>query len=178
MRGAPGCFSVVIWHTVPIDGSGFPEDRHVSSVPTFRALASKDKEGLLKHMLMVVLPRSVLGLVFLMAAIDDYHYLFKGGMLFKAPLSPAGAAWLKNLKEGASFYLPVKATVDLVGGALLVSGFYSHIGLLLLLPVIVMVILFQFTINRGGVPIAIVLLFTSGTLLVAYAGRYLPLFQP
>ena len=130
------------------------------------------------HILLVVLPRTVLGWVFLMAAIDDYHYLFKGRMLFKAPLSPEGAGWLKNLKEGASFYLPVKATLDLVGAILLLSGFYSHIGLLMLLPVILMVILFQFTINRGGVPVAVVLLVTTGLLGWKYAHYYAPLFQP
>ena len=130
------------------------------------------------HLLLVVLPRTVLGWIFLMAAIDDYHYLLKGKMLFKAPLSPRGEAWLKNLKEGASFYLPLKATLDLVGAILLLSGFYSHLGLLLLLPVIAVVILFQFTINRGGVPVAIILLVTTGLLLHAYADRYAPLLQP
>jgi hypothetical protein len=130
------------------------------------------------HLLLVVVPRTVLGWIFLMAAVDDYHYLFKGRMLFKAPLSDAGAAWLKNLKEGVNFYLPVKATVDLIGGLLLLSGYYAHIGLLLLLPVILMVILFQLTINRGGMPVAIVLATTSGLLLFAYANRYAPLLQP
>ena len=129
------------------------------------------------HLLLVGIPRTVLGLIFLMAAIDDYHYLFKGGMLFKAPLTPAGAAWLKNLKEGAPFYLPLKATLDLVGGLMLITGFYAPLGLLLLLPVITIVILFQFSINRVGLPMGVIMLVTTSLLLFAYADRYSPLLQ-
>ena len=129
------------------------------------------------HLLLVVAPRTVLGCIFLMAAIDDFHYLLKGRMLFKAPLTPAGGAWLKNLKEGAHFYLPFKATLDLVGGSMLLSGFFAPLGLLLLLPVISVVILFQFTINRVGMPMGFILLVTTGLLMYAYAGRYAPLFQ-
>jgi uncharacterized membrane protein YphA (DoxX/SURF4 family) len=128
----------------------------------------------MEHILLVVVPRSVLGLIFLMAAIDDYHYMIKRRMLFNPPLSPAGAAWLKNLKD-AAFYLPLKATLDLVGGLMLITGFLAPLGLLLLLPAITMVVLFQFTINRAGVPVALVLLLTSGLLLYAYADRYAPL---
>ena len=130
------------------------------------------------HILLVVVPRSLLGLIFLMAAIDDYHYLCKGRMLFKAPLTPAGAAWLKNLKEGVPFYLPLKATLDLVGGLMMITGFYAPLGLLMLLPVIVIVILFQFSINRVGLPMGVIMLVTTTLLLFAYADRYTPLLQP
>ena len=129
------------------------------------------------HLLLVVAPRTILRRIFLMAAMDDYHYMYRGRMLFKAPLTAAGEAWLKNLKEGAPFYLPLKATLDLLGGLMLITGLYAPLGLLLLLPVITIVILFQFSINRVGLPMGVIMLVTTLLLLFAYADHYKPLLQ-
>lgn len=123
--------------------------------------------------LLVIVPRTLLGLLFLSAAIDGLSYVLRGHEVFRAPLSAAGQAFLHNLKTHALLW-GTKATVDLIAALMLLVNFHAPLALLLLLPSTVVIVVFQFSINKVGIPVGILLI----VLMLAVGGHYVGLYAP
>ena len=124
------------------------------------------------EILLVVIPRTLLAWLFLAAAADGFSYILRGKDLFEPPLSPAGKEFLQNLKRYSVFWA-VKATIDLIAALMLIVNFHAPLALLLILPSIVVIIVFQVSINKVG-PIAVILT----VLTLAMAGHYFALYAP
>jgi hypothetical protein len=123
--------------------------------------------------LWVIIPRTLLGINFLMAAIDGLSHAFRGREMFAAPLSPAGKEFHHNLASRPLLW-GTKATIDLVASIMLLLNFHAPLAVLLILPTSVVVILFQIGINKVGIPIAVVL----SVLLISLGVHYMPFYTP
>jgi hypothetical protein len=122
---------------------------------------------------LVIVPRTLLGLLFLTAAADGFSYLLRGKEIFDPPLSAEGKDFLLNLKKHRAFWT-MKASVDLVGALMLIANFHAPLAVLLLLPSAVVILVFQLSINKIALPVAAVLAVLMG----AVGAHYLPLYAP
>ena len=92
-------------------------------------------------------------------------------------LTPKGAAF-EGALQASGFFWPLLKTVNLVGGLSLLLNIAPALGLALLAPVIAVIVLFHFTINPVGIPVAVILIVTSGLLLWAWRDRYAAMLKP
>lgn len=126
--------------------------------------------------LTVDVPRILIGLLFLVSAIDGLAWVFTGQNLINPPTSPAGLRFEDGLKE-SGFIWPLMKGIDLVAALGLLFNRAPAAALLLLLPIITVIILFHLVLNPGGIPIAAVLAVLTGMLLFAYRDRYAALLR-
>jgi uncharacterized membrane protein YphA (DoxX/SURF4 family) len=97
----------------------------------------------------VLIARILLGLEFLVFGLNGFlHFL-------KAPM-PEGTAGQFMGAVFVSHYYVVIFLCQVIGGALLLSGFYVPLGLTLLGPVLVNILVFHATMSPAGLPIALV----------------------
>jgi uncharacterized membrane protein YphA (DoxX/SURF4 family) len=115
--------------------------------------------------------RYLLGVIFVVFGLNGFlHFL-----PMPAPTGVAGQ-FMGALFQ--SHYLVVVFLVQLIGGALLLSGFYIPLGLTLLAPVIVNIVCFHAFMDPAGLPMAIVV---AVLWFVAYLGvrsAFAGLLQP
>lgn len=130
----------------------------------------------MKHILLVTVPRILLGLIFLSSAIDGFWWLATGDRLIHPPTSPRGEAFELGLMS-AGFFWPLMKVVDVLGGLSLLFNIVPAFGLALLAPIMAVIVTFHFTINPQGIPVAIMLIVLGGFLLWAYRDRYAALFR-
>ena len=126
--------------------------------------------------LIVIVPRTLLSWLFLAAALDGYSYLLRGRDIFDPPLSEGGKEFLNNLKRYHALW-GAKATIDLIAALMLISNFHAPLAVLLIIPSSVIIIIFQLTINKVGIPVAAVLAVLLATLSVHYYKFYLPILS-
>lgn len=126
--------------------------------------------------LTVDVPRVLLGLLFLVSAVDGLAWVFTGHNVINPPTSAAGHRFEDALKE-SGFIWPLMKTIDLVAALGLLFNRAPAAALLLLLPIITVIILFHLVLNPGGTPVAIVLAILTGMLLFAYRDRYAALLR-
>ena len=99
--------------------------------------------------IIAVIARIILGCVFVFFGLNMFlHFLHQP----PPPSGPAGD-FIKALF--VSHYLYVVGALQLIGGALLLTGRFAPLGLLLLGPVIVNILLFHILLEPTGLPIAI-----------------------
>ena len=128
------------------------------------------------RVVLVDIPRILLGLLFLVSGIDGLLLVFTGTNYINPPTSPAGLAFEHTLKT-SGFFWPLMKTIDLAGAALLLSNRAPAFGLALLLPIITVIIGFHLVLNPGGLPVAAILAVLSGMLIIAYRDRYTALMR-
>ena len=126
--------------------------------------------------LTVDVPRILLGLLFLLGAVDGFAWMLTGHHLIHPPTSPAGLRFEDGLKQ-SGFIWPLMKTVDLVAALGLLFNRAPAAALLLLLPIIAIIILFHLVLNPGGIPVAVVLALLTGMLVFAYRDRYAALLR-
>lgn len=126
--------------------------------------------------LLIIVPRTLLGLMFLSAGADGFAYLLRGKEIFDPPLSAEGKDFLYNLKKNRLLWA-AKATVDIIAALMLILNFHAPLGLLMLLPSIVVILIFQLTINKGGIPVAVLLAALTAANLGHYHSYYCPLLM-
>jgi len=126
--------------------------------------------------LLIDVPRILLGLLFLVAAIDGFFWMATGGHLIHPPTSPAGLAFEDGLKR-SGFIWPLMKSIDLVAGLCLLFNRFPALALLALLPIITVIIFFHLVLNPGGIPVAAILAALTGMLLFGYRDRYRPLLR-
>jgi putative oxidoreductase len=93
--------------------------------------------------------RYLLGVIFVVFGLNGFLH-------FISMPPPTGLAGQFMEALFASHYVVVVFLVQLIGGALLLTGFYVPLGLTLLAPVIVNIVCFHAFMEPGGLPLAIV----------------------
>jgi putative oxidoreductase len=93
--------------------------------------------------------RYLLGVIFVVFGLNGFLH-------FISMPPPTGLAGQFMEALFASHYVVVVFLVQLIGGALLLTGFYVPLGLTLLAPVIVNIVCFHAFMEPGGLPLALV----------------------
>lgn len=130
----------------------------------------------MKQILLVSVPRIMLGLLFLVSAVDGFWWMATGNHLIHPPTSPKGLEFETAL-QNAGFFWPLLKTINLLGGLSLLLNVVPALGLALIAPVMTVIVLFHFAINPQGIPVAIILIVTGGLLVWAYRERYAALLR-
>jgi len=130
----------------------------------------------LTNILFVTIPRVLLGLIFLVSAIDGFYFIATGNRLIHPPTSARGEAFEQALMN-AGFFWPLLKTINLLGGISLLFNVMPALGLALIAPVMTVIVLFHLTINPPGLPVAGILIVTGALLVYAYRERYAALLR-
>jgi hypothetical protein len=126
---------------------------------------------------MTTVARVLLGLVFLLGAIDGFAFILTGNHLIHPPTSEPGLAFESALKA-SGFIWPAMKAVELVAAFCLLANRAPALGLALLLPLIVVISLFHVVLNPQGIPLALLVTACALVLLNAYASRFAGLLAP
>lgn len=127
-------------------------------------------------LLLVHAPRTVLGLIFLISAVDGFWAMATGNNLIHPPVSPSGRLFEQGL-QASGFFWPFLKTVNLVGGLSLLLNVAPALGLALIAPVMATIVLFHVFLNPQGLPIAAILVVTGLMLVWAYRDQYAPMVR-
>lgn len=130
----------------------------------------------MKTLLLVTVPRVLLGLLFLFSAVDGFWWLATGTHLIHPPTSTRGVAFEEAL-QASGFLWPLLKTINLVGALSLLSNIVPALGLALIAPVMTVIVLFHLVINPQGIPVAVILVVLGSLLAVAYRDRYAALLR-
>ena len=130
----------------------------------------------MKTVFLVTIPRILLGLIFLVSAVDGFWWLATGSHLIHPPTSERGLAFEAAL-DHAGFFIPLMKTVDLFGALSLLLNIVPALGLALIAPIMAVIVLFHVTINPQGIPVAVILVVLGGLLVWAYRERYTALLR-
>lgn len=130
----------------------------------------------MKTLLLVTVPRVLLGLLFLVSAVDGFWWLATGTHLIHPPTSTRGIAFEEAL-QASGFLWPLLKTINLVGALSLLSNIAPALGLALIAPVMTVIVLFHLVINPQGIPVAVILVVLGSLLVVAYRDRYAALLR-
>lgn len=125
----------------------------------------------MKTLLVVTVPRVLLGLLFLVSAVDGFWWLATGTHLIHPPTSTRGVAFEEAL-QASGFLWPLLKTVNLVGALSLLSNIAPALGLALIAPVMTVIVLFHLVLNPQGLPVAVILVVLGSLLVWAYRDRY------
>ncbi len=117
-----------------------------------------------------IIARLLLGLVFVVFGSNAFlHFL---------PMPPmSGAAGDFIGAMNATGYLQAVAALQVIGGALLISGFYVPLGLTILGPIFVNILFFHIFIERSGLPMAIVVCLVGLFLAWRYGSAFAGIFR-
>jgi uncharacterized membrane protein YphA (DoxX/SURF4 family) len=135
------------------------------------------KPKTMKNNLLNTVPRILLGVIFLVGAIDGFTFIFTGSHLIHPPTSDKGLAFEAGLKA-AGFFWPLMKTVELIGALCLLTNKAPALGLALLSPIMTVIVLFHLILNPGGIPLALILVATGGLLAYQYRNNLMSLAQP
>ncbi|MFA6966815.1 hypothetical protein [Bosea sp. (in: a-proteobacteria)] len=130
----------------------------------------------MKTVLLVTIPRVLLGLLFLVSAVDGFWWLATGSHLIHPPTSERGVAFEVAL-QNSGFLWPLLKTVNLLGGVSLLTNIAPALGLALIAPVMAVIVLFHLVINPQGIPVAVILVVLGSLLVWAYRDRYAALLK-
>ncbi len=130
----------------------------------------------MKTLLLVTVPRVLLGLLFLVSAVDGFWWLSTGTHLIHPPTSARGLAFEEAL-QASGFLWPLLKSVNLVGALSLLGNIAPALGLALIAPVMAVIVLFHLVINPQGIPVAVILVVLGSLLVVAYRDRYAALLR-
>lgn len=130
----------------------------------------------MKNVLLVTAPRVLLGLLFLVSAVDGFWWLATGSHLIHPPTSERGLAFEVALQNGG-FFWPLLKSVNLVGALSLLTNIAPALGLALIAPVMAVIVLFHLVLNPQGLPVAVILVVLGGLLVWAYRDRYAALLR-
>ena len=122
--------------------------------------------------ILTLIVRILLGLMFVVFGLNGFlHFM-------KTPPPPSGHAGEFVGALFATGYLHVVMALQLIGGALVLSGRFLPLGLLLLGPVIVNILLFHVFMDRNGLPMALVVSALSLFLLGRHWSAFASVFRP
>ena len=91
--------------------------------------------------------RSLLGLIFLASGLNGFLHRFPNPAMLEA------VSFFTALLN-SHYMLPLLCTTEVVGGALLLSGFLVPLGLAILAPVVVNIFFFHLFLAPEGLPLA------------------------
>lgn len=102
-----------------------------------------------KAMFLSTIPRVLLGIIFLIFGIDGFVYVFTGSSLIVPPVSEAGGQFIASL-QASGFFWPFMKTIYIVAALCLLTNRAPALGIALLIPIIAVIILFQFLTLRAS----------------------------
>jgi uncharacterized membrane protein YphA (DoxX/SURF4 family) len=115
--------------------------------------------------------RVLLGLVFFVFGLNGFlHFIPEP----KTPMADGVVAFLGGL-TASGYLLPLLATVETLGGALLLTNRFVPLALALLAPVVVNIVLFHLVLESSGTVVALVVLALELGLAWSYRGVYRPM---
>jgi len=115
---------------------------------------------------LVIAARVVLGLIFVVASLNYFFHFFD-----MPSMGMKGKAFLMAL--GSTGYLmTLIKLIELIGGALLMIGFFVPLAITALAPIVLNIVLFHLFLDTGGLPIAIVLGGLEGFLVFAFWSNF------
>jgi ABC-type sugar transport system permease subunit len=130
----------------------------------------------MKTFILVHVPRTLLGLLFLVSAVDGFWFIFTGNHLIHPPTSPKGKEFELAL-QASGFFWPFLKTINLLGALSLLLNVVPAFGLALIAPVMATIVLFHAFINPQGLPVAGILVVLGLMLVWAWRDRYAALFR-
>jgi uncharacterized membrane protein YphA (DoxX/SURF4 family) len=115
--------------------------------------------------------RLLLGLAMLVFGLNKF-------IGFMAPPElPEAAGSLMGAFVESGYMMPLIALTEIVTGALLLSGFFVPLALVLLAPVTVNIVLFHLVLAPGGIAPGLVLFIINVYLFFVYIDAYWPLLR-
>jgi uncharacterized membrane protein YphA (DoxX/SURF4 family) len=115
--------------------------------------------------------RSLLGLVFVVFGLNIFlHFI-------PTPSPPGDATTLMTLMFVHGWF-KVIGTLEVLGGALLLSGRFVPLGLTLLGPILLIIVLFHSTLAPAGLPFALFWMIMELYLIYAYKASFEPVLNP
>ncbi len=117
-----------------------------------------------------ILARVLLGLVLFVFGLNFYL-----NFLPQPPLGPQGLAFIMSLVQ-SGYVMTLVKVIEVVCGALLLTGFYVPFALVLIAPVLANIVGFHTMLEPSGAPMAYVLLVLWAFLVWAHRGYYRTVF--
>ena len=102
--------------------------------------------------------RIILGLIFFVFGINGFL------KIIPLPEHPEAANIFLASLGMTGYFMPVVKITEIVAGAMLLSGYFVPLGLVLLAPIVVQIFLFHVFLAPGGMIMAIVLVVLEGYL--------------
>lgn len=133
-------------------------------------------QSAMKTLILVHIPRTLLGLLFLVSAVDGFWFTFTGNHLIHPPTSAKGLAF-EHALQASGFFWPFLKTINLLGALSLLANVVPAFGLALIAPVMATIVLFHAFLNPQGLPMAGILVVLGLMLVWAYRDRYAALFR-
>ena len=111
--------------------------------------------------------RILLGLIFFVFGLNGFF------SFLPPPEVPEGApqAYMGGL-GATGYFFPVLKITEVVGGAMLLSGMWVPLGLILLSPVVVHIALYHLLLDPSGAVMAIVIVLLQIVVAWAYGGSF------
>jgi len=122
--------------------------------------------------IVTIVVRSLLGLMFVVFGLNMFFNFIP------MPPPPEGPARNFMMALAVSHYLYVVGALEVIGGALLLSGRFAPLGLTLLGPVIVNILCVHFLLEPNGRPLAVVISALALFLLWRYREHFAGLVKP
>lgn len=119
----------------------------------------------------VIAARILLGLVFF-----AFGLMFFLQLMPQPPMDPEAPATKFAMALGGSGYMHAVKVFEVVGGALLLTGYFVPLGLTLLAPVILNIAFFHVFLDKTGYGMTAALIALEIFLLYAYRQSFAPLF--
>lgn len=120
----------------------------------------------------VIAARVLLGLVYLIFGINFFVPFI--------PMQPqpegAAGTYMSGL-FAAGYFMPLVKIIEVVGGALLLTGFFVPLSVAFLLPISLHIFLFHIALVPEGAPVGIVVLALNLFLVWAYKANFKLIFQ-
>ncbi|MFN3672478.1 MAG: hypothetical protein ACK4VM_11280 [Bosea sp. (in: a-proteobacteria)] len=105
----------------------------------------------MRRILLVTVPRILLGLLFLVSAVDGFWWLASGQHLIHPPVTDQGRAFETAL-QNSGFFWPLLKTVNLLGALSLLFNIVPAFGLALIAPVMAVIVAFTSPSTRSASP--------------------------
>lgn len=137
-----------------------------------------DTGGPATNLWTVTVPRLIVAIIFASAAVNYFWQVVLGWALFPVPTT-LPARQFANSIIAAGYLWPFMKLLNLIASVLLMLNRAPALGVLLLLPVTVVIVWFQWRLNPLPVPLATatIVVLCEILLLRAYARSYLPLLK-
>jgi putative oxidoreductase len=127
--------------------------------------------------LLMTIPRIVLGAIFASAALNYFWSVVFGWMLLPVSITPQ-AMQFAGVVIKTGYLWPLMKAINLVAGILLIANRAPAFAVALLVPVTVIIVWFQVFLNPLPIPVATAVLAVICELMLlrAYASRYAGMF--
>ena len=119
--------------------------------------------------------RLIIGLLLFVFGLNGVLGFFGAGLIPQPEPPPDGGAFLGALVDGG--FLPIISLFEAVVGALLLSGRFVPLALVMLVPISIGIVVYHLRFDPAGVP-AYVVAAANVFLLWAYRAHLMPLLTP